>query len=145
MSSILEARFLDGSCILLFFSRRCQDGIISRKHVDITGLSKYITMLSSDSVGCRVYSLSCYISDDIHSLFSLLSLPPPPPPPPHLIKTNSTSTETKDSTSNDGNTLALILYEILHQLALLIIFDVVMSQQYIKVYVMDVHQSLLRE
>ncbi|KAJ6991305.1 hypothetical protein NC653_019775 [Populus alba x Populus x berolinensis] len=59
-------------------------------------------MLSSDSVGCRVYSLSCYISDDIHSLFSLLSLPPPPPPPPHLIKTNSTSTETKDSTSNDG-------------------------------------------
>ncbi|KAJ6908485.1 hypothetical protein NC651_018786 [Populus alba x Populus x berolinensis] len=142
MSSILEARLLDGSCISLFFSRRCQDGIISMKHVDITGLSKYITRLSSDSVGCRVYALSCNISYEIYSLFSLLSLPPPPPPPPPLVKTNSTPTETKDSTSNDGHILALILYEILHQLALLIIFDVVMSQQFNKVYVMDVHKSL---
>jgi hypothetical protein len=93
---------------------RCLQSIIS-----------YLTRLSSDSVGCRVYALSCNISYEIYSLFSLLSLPPPPPPP-HLVKTNSTPTETKDSTSNDGNILAPILYEILHQLALLIIFDVVM-------------------
>ncbi|KAL9340145.1 hypothetical protein Peur_066364 [Populus x canadensis] len=127
MSSILEARLLDGSCISFrCFSRRWYHiKLGSRKHVDITGLSKYLTRLSSDSVGCRVYALSCNISYEIYSLFSLLSLPPPPPPP-HLVKTNSTPTETKDSTSNDGNILAPILYEILHQLALLIIFDVVM-------------------
>jgi len=86
----------------------------------------YITSLSSDSVGFRVYTLSCNIRYEIYSFFSLSSLPPPPPPPPPSTPTpppsvqpNSTATATNDSTSNDGDILALVLYELLYQLGLL--------------------------
>jgi hypothetical protein len=49
MSSILEARLLDGSCISFrCFSRRWYHiKLGSRKHVDITGLSKYILLFST--------------------------------------------------------------------------------------------------
>jgi hypothetical protein len=54
----------------------------------------------------------------------LSSLPPPPPPPPSTptpppsVQPNSTATATNDSTSNDGDILALVLYELLYQLGL---------------------------
>jgi hypothetical protein len=69
----------------------------------------YIAQLSSKSLASWVYALSCSIRYEIYSFFSLSMLSPPPP----SVQLNSTATATKDSTSNDGNILALILYEFL--------------------------------
>eukprot|EP00258_Populus_trichocarpa_P044964 XP_024460983.1 cysteine-rich receptor-like protein kinase 10 isoform X1 [Populus trichocarpa] len=95
----------------------------------------YITSLSSDSVGFRVYTLSCNIRYEIYSFFSLSSLPPPPPPPPSTptpppstptpppsVQPNSTATATNDSTSNDGkspNTVGTVVISVAVTLAVI--------------------------